>query len=440
MMQNYYELLSEKAEQQPDKLLLQIDSMVFTYEGVLETVDQLEEKLVGLSVGACVLVHANGIWDQLRAFFALQKHGCLPILMHDGLKAEEVQHILYENHLQAFLEFDGAGPRIRLSGETVLEHAYPDCLGVLSSGSTGVPKVMYRTFKSWAGFFPIQNPIFKVDEDTRIFLQGSLSFTGNMNSLLSVLFAGGSVITSNYFRCRKWLGLIAAQKVNVLYLVPAKLQLLLPFFKEKLPGVRMIFTGSQLLSRQALEQLYHWLPNTDIILYYGASELNYITWANCHDLSRDPMNLGKPFPGIDLQVENGIVYVDTKYHVSGVQIPFTVDDTGYINEKGELMFQGRRQGWVNKGGFKISCMKVEMLLRDIEGIRNAVVVSYEDVLRGAELAAFIVLAEKADEHVIRQSIRHTFNPVEIPGKLFFVTDIPLNDRGKVDKAALMGML
>lgn len=299
MMQNYYGLLAEKTKQQPDKLLLQVDSMMFTYSNVLEAVDQLAENLTALSRRSCVLVCAKEIWDQLRAFFALQKHGCLPVLAHDGLKAEEVQCILHENHLQALLEFDDAGSHIRLLGEKVIEYDYLDCLGVLSSGSTGVPKVMYRTFVSWAGFFPIQNQIFKVDEDTRIFLQGSLSFTGNMNSLLAVLFAGGSVITSKFFRCRKWLGLIEAHKANVIYLVPAKLQLLLPFFKKKLPAVHMIFTGSQLLSRQALAQLYHWLPNTDIILYYGASELNYITWRNCRDLSRDPMNLGQPFPGIE---------------------------------------------------------------------------------------------------------------------------------------------
>ena len=439
-MKNYYELLAEKAKKQPHKLLLQIDAASFTYENMLEAADQLGEKLTELTHGDCVLVHAEGIEKQLAAFFALQKRDCLPILLHEGMKQEEIQHILHENHLQALMELNNTEQHLLLSGEMAVKHAFPDCLGVLSSGSTGTPKVMYRTFESWAGFFPTQNPIFKIAEDTRLFLQGNLSFTGNMNSLLSVLFAGGSVITSRYFRCRKWLELISRHKVDVIYLVPAKLQLLLPFMKRELPSVRMVFTGSQLLSRQALEKLYHWLPNTDIILYYGASELNYITWADCRDLSRDPMNLGKPFPGIGLQVENGLVYVDTQYHVSGVRIPFTVEDTGYLNDKGELIFQGRRQGWVNKGGFKISCMKVEMALREVDGIRNAAVMSCEDALRGAEIAAFIVLAEDAEEHAVRQSIRHSLKPVEVPGRILFVPEIPLNDRGKVDKPVLWAML
>ncbi len=36
------------------------------------------------------------------------------------------------------------------------------CMGALSSGSTSVPKVLYRTYESWAGFFPIQNGIFNI--------------------------------------------------------------------------------------------------------------------------------------------------------------------------------------------------------------------------------------------------------------------------------------
>ena len=103
-MKNYYELLAEKAKKQPHKLLLQIDAASFTYENMLEAADQLGEKLTELTHGDCVLVHAEGIEKQLAAFFALQKRDCLPILLHEGMKQEEIQHILHENHLQALME------------------------------------------------------------------------------------------------------------------------------------------------------------------------------------------------------------------------------------------------------------------------------------------------------------------------------------------------
>ena len=41
------------------------------------------------------------------------------------------------------------------------------CMGVLTSGSTGQPKLWFRTLDSWASFFPIQNTIFGMTAQTR---------------------------------------------------------------------------------------------------------------------------------------------------------------------------------------------------------------------------------------------------------------------------------
>ncbi|PBG31184.1 hypothetical protein BGU85_26965, partial [Clostridioides difficile] len=39
-----------------------------------------------------------------------------------------------------------------------------------------------------------------------------------------------------------------------------------------------IFTGSQLLFEDTARNLKKYMPKSEIILYYGASELNYITF------------------------------------------------------------------------------------------------------------------------------------------------------------------
>ena len=43
------------------------------------------------------------------------------------------------------------------------------CMGVLTSGSTGQPKLWFRTLDSWASFFPTQNAIFGMTAQTRLF-------------------------------------------------------------------------------------------------------------------------------------------------------------------------------------------------------------------------------------------------------------------------------
>lgn len=128
--------------------------------------------------------------------------------------------------------------------------------------------------------------------------------------------------------------------------------------------------------------------------------------------------------------------MDTAYHVSGVTIPFTVRDAGWLNERGELMFEGRRDAWVNKGGVKLSTIRLENELRAIRGVREAVVLPYRDPLRGSALAAFLVKDVDREKREIRQSIRRRLKPIERPGRIVFLHEIPLNDRGKVDQQAI----
>ena len=438
-IKNYYELLEARAKERPNRLFLLLDDHRLAYRDMLDDANRLANDLPeGITGDALVL--SDDFLGQATAFFALQKKGIRPILLHHGLAREEQEDILRKNSLQGIISLIDDEISCKATGIPAWEHEERDILGVLSSGSTGTPKVMYRTYESWAGFFPVQNRIFHVAEDARMFLHGSLSFTGNLNSFLSALYAGGSILTSNKMRCHMWEEILRREEANVIYLVPTKLQLLADSLRNPLPAVRSVFAGSQLLSERVLRQLADRFPLSKIFLYYGASELNYITYAICDRPERDPRNLGKPFPGIGLSVRDGLVYVDTPYHVSGIRPPFTVGDTGYINEAGELIFQGRKSSWINKGGVKISIPRIETALQKLQGVREAAVLCYEDEARGSDLAAFLVKQEGAEEKTIRRSIRKSLNAVEVPSRIFFLTEIPLNDRGKVDAPALKELL
>lgn len=435
---NYAALLCWQARRQPQKLALVIDNQEMTYGALWQQVVPMALEASALGVRGNVLVEAEDFLSQITSFLALQAVGARPILLHHGLKAQEVRDILGANSLQGIWRcLQGNAHVFEPSGLPERPHEEADILGVLSSGSTGTPKVMYRTYLSWAGFFPVQDEIFHVDEDTVLFLQGSLSFTGNTNSWLSVLYEGGTVVTSRLTRCHVWEELMRRHRVDVLYLVPTKLQLLGRAMREPYAGLRTLFTGSQLLSPAMLRRLQQLFPKVTILLYYGASELNYITYAVCEDPERDSSNLGRPFPGIGVSVgEDGLIYVDTPYHVSGAKIPFTVKDTGYLNEKGELIFGGRRVAWINKGGVKLSTIRLELMLKALPGVDDAVVLPVRDALRGDAAAAFLVAEEGYDEQQVRRAVRHALKPVEVPDRIVFLPQIPLNDRGKVDRPAL----
>ncbi|MBQ9697311.1 MAG: long-chain fatty acid--CoA ligase, partial [Acidaminococcaceae bacterium] len=171
-----------------------------------------------------------------------------------------------------------------------------------------------------------------------------------------------------------------------------------------------------------------------------ASELDYITWLSYEEMLRYPDSVGRPVPGVQVWVENGLIYIDTPYHVEGLQQPCTLHDTGWFNDEGYLIFNGRESDIINKGGFKISCTKIENALCSLPDVTQTVVLPYDDAGRGQEAAAFVTGGPELTKQELRLRLRTVLMPQEMPKKLVLLREIPLNSRGKTDKAALKKLL
>lgn len=446
---NYFDLLNEKAAQQPKKPLLHLEERSYAYEEIAQAAHRLAAALPLRE--KIVLIDAADPYFQLIAFLALQAAGNTAILSHADLPRPALRKLLAENGVGYLLAdrpdaLDASSislPDGTLFTVDTTPKSRPDatlCMGALSSGSTGVPKLLLRTYESWAGFFCTQNALFRIDAQSILFLHGGLNFTGNLNALLSVLYVGGTIVWAKNFHCKTWLRRIRAHSVTTIYLVPAKLKTLEKVLTEPLPTVKMLFTGSQPLFAPTAATFQSMLPNGAIILYYGASELNYITYMTYESPAQNPLCVGKPFPGVGIFIEGDLIYVHTPYRADGVPNPATVHDAGYLDENEQLILLGRRQNIINKGGFKISCTKVEAALCHMPGVRQAAVLPYADAKKGCELAAFLIADETADRARIKKAVRAELMPAELPKKLRFLEELPLNDRGKPDTQALLALL
>ena len=479
---NYVALLQKYAEEKEDKpyIILRHQQITYgqAYKDVCSFVVPEWQEQFPENYKTSVLIRTQNVYHQLLAFLAVMDAGQIPIIGHYDLPKDAEIQLVEKNRIGFVLEEEdgrwilkqGVGEIITnteqlqaiikntQNEQSVLredEQACVDthtmqpvsfipvkapyqnaCMGVLSSGSTDVPKVMYRTYESWAGFIPEQNRRFRIDGSSVVFTEGSFSFTGNLSIWASVLYAGCTLAVSEVFNCRQWLAMIDAYRVSVLYLVPAKLKMLTRYLKREHLSMKMILAGSQLLGAATAKKLKNYFPASEIILYYGASELDYITWLSYEEMLCFPDSVGKPVPGVRVWVEDGLIYVDTPYHVEGLQQPCTLCDTGYFNEEGYLIFNGRENDIINKGGFKISCTKVENVLSSFPEVIQAVVLPYEDEGRGQEAAAFLVCEEKVFLQELRQRLRKVLMQQEMPKKILLLKEIPLNSRGKPDKKIL----
>ena len=308
--------------------------------------------------------------------------------------------------------------------------------GVLTSGTTGRPKPLWRSESSWREFFDIQNNIFHINKDTKIFLHGSFSFTGVSNMVVAVLWSGGTVITTSSMRPNRWIQFIEKYHVDHIYALPTKLRLLVRHCKSKLDSISHIIGGSQVLDRQLMEQLELICPNMEFILYYGASELNYITYCTGKEWLDREGTVGRPFPSVKIAEQNGVIYVTTKYHIEGITDTYTVNDCGYIDSDGYLMFNGRRGDVINKGGYKISIPEMELYLQSLQGVSEVAVITINDEIRGEDFVAYLVLEDNAKLSKIIECIHHERPSVEWPKAILEIPMIPLTECSKVDKRKL----
>ena len=402
----YQDYLAMLAAQPEDKLALVDDATSFTYGQLVAAASKLRER-ADFSQPA-VFIHEDTIAQQLLHFVAYSGTATRPII---ATELSRNQH------------FD------------VGQIPPKACMGVMTSGSTGKSKLLWRDYHSWADFFPEQNRIFGVDEATVIFCQGSLAFTGNLNIYMGVLAAGGTLIVTEKFRPRHWLQLMEQYAVNTIYLIPSKLMLLPKFMSVPNEQLRHIISGSQTMGRQEADKLLAVFPKAEITLYYGASELNYITYIKDKDMTDDRTVIGQPFAGVGISINNEEIFIDTPYHVENITLPFSLKDRGYVDERGWLHFLGRTDDICNVNGRKVSSVKVTTALNDIEGVVEAAVLS-RHIADADVLVAFVASTTSYTKQELVRRLRERLEDYELPKQFIFLEQLPRNESGKIDKLAL----
>ena len=420
------ERLQQHKDLQPYKIALIVDEEQYTYGQLYDAIISMEFNNTSRIINwgqfndgqknKVLLIQSLSFVEQLLQWLWGLYKGYIPMVCHNEMDAA------YIDELARLISVEG----VPTSAD----------FGVLTSGTTGRPKPLWRSESSWREFFDTQNNIFHINKDTKIFLHGSFSFTGVSNMVVAVLWSGGTVITTSSLRPNRWIQFIEKYHVDHIYALPTKLRLLVRHCKSKLDSISYIIGGSQVLDRQLMEQLELICPNMEFILYYGASELNYITYCTGKEWLDREGTVGRPFPSVKIAEQNGVIYVTTKHHIEGITDTYTVNDCGYIDSDGYLMFNGRRGDVINKGGYKISIPEMELYLQSLQGVSEVAVITINDEIRGEDFIAYMVLEDNTKLSKIIECIHHERPSVEWPKAILEIPMIPLTECSKVDKRKL----
>ena len=344
--------------------------------------------------------------------------------------------------------------------EEFLSRELPEdaCMAVMTSGTSGKNKLLLRTFESWHGYFETQNEIFHIGPESRLFMQGSLAFTGNLNLYMAQLAAGAVILAEEVFDPRVWKKDIEDHGADGIYLIPAKLRALRQVYERKMAAcgkIQVILSGSQSLGGDEAAGFQKIFPNADLILYYGASELNYVTYVHGRDMGKDQTLIGKAFPKVDIRLNDGEIHVTTDYGVMGVEPDAFIGDYGHMDENGNLYFDGRHDDICNINGRKVSAIRVENALLTVPGVAEAAV---RGVKSGGHdmLAAWVTLKQpmkekdgdgkitnfkeqdetETEKKRIHAALAEILPAAEVPKRIMILDEMPKNESGKILKREL----
>lgn len=386
------------------------DGRRYTYEDLVQNALHMKQTHGGcppIQSGSLVFIKESTVYRQLVSFLAHSGTGCVPVLMPPDAKSLPI-----------------ISPDMQVPSGA--------CMGVLTSGTTGTPRIWFRTFDSWHSFFPVQNRIFGIDGSTCMFVHGCLAFTGNLNMYLALLSVGASIITSTPVHPPEWNRVIMHNRANAVYLIPSKLRLLAKTATASAECVKTILSGSQSLGADDVLQLKAAYPRSHTILYYGASELSYVSYIRDSDMGGNPACVGTPFPGISITLRDGSIMVDTPYRALGVQNPAGAGDMGYLDQRGYLCLLGRRDNVYNIHGRQIPALLVENALLALDGVDEAAV-----VLEGGTLTAYVVPSPdytvshgRTLPQVLMAGLAQSLESYQLPRRIICRETLPKNSSGK----------
>lgn len=176
-----------------------------------------------------------------------------------------------------------------------------------TSGTTGMPKAFYRNRASWRTSLAQGRPVWRMDESQHTFAPGPLAHGLSLYALAECLDAGATWYGLREFDRTAMTRRLATGPVRRLVVAPTMLAALCAVTEgtgQAFPGVRAVVSGAAKLPEELRQRVRRVLPNAEVAVYYGASELGFVTVRAAEPEPAAPEDVGVPFPGVTLQLRD----------------------------------------------------------------------------------------------------------------------------------------
>jgi amino acid adenylation domain-containing protein len=491
-----HETFEKIAAQQPDVIAVACDNATITYAALNDWAVSIADELAGigasgemrvavvmepsiamvaavlgiLKVGASyVPIHYSELPGRLAAILRDADIGCIV--------ASKLSESRVSSAMAPVLSIDSYLPQSRGADipETALQNARsasPDDPAYLiyTSGSTGEPKGVVVEHRQLASSTVARRQIY--ESAATFLLVSPLAFDSSAAGLWGTLTQGGQLVIATMNECQdpsRLLSLIERYRVARLLCVPGLYAVLLDaaerLGKDLLDSLQSVIVAGEPLPDELLARHFRLCPEGAALFNeYGPTEAT--VWATYRRFDRPAaISIGGPAPGVQLYVLDedgglaprgdagelciGGVGVSRGYwgrpdataHAF-VKDPFSdaadarIYRTGDVvrwTAEGDLAFLGRRDGQIKVRGQRVEIGAIEAALREVEGVRDAVV-QFDAV--HSRLTAFILAPPDFSLTDFRSDLAGCLPRAMIPDEIERVDNFPQTPNGKIDREAL----
>jgi 2-furoate---CoA ligase len=453
---------------------------------------------LGVGPGDRVLLVLRNRAEHVLAYWALQRLGGVPVPVNFRLTAEDLAYLLEDSGARlavceaatapavlnaargrdvrvvfvgsdapsACLPFEALlddGPGSPVSGPAEGDLS----LILYTSGTTGRPKGVPRTQRShYAGALAHALQCgYEWGERTLGVMP--LYHTMGIHALTSMVVVNGCFVCQPDWSPARALGLIAAERLSALYLIPTLFYDLVhtpELARTDVSTVRKLaYAGAPMLAPLTEACLKAFRPRV-FVNHYGSTEI--YTFSVRPDVHLKPGCAGRPGVHSTLRVvraspehrvgpdeivpagEKGeiIARLDSAEAFAGYWKRPDADaralregwyftgDMGWLDDEGELYVAGRVDDMIISGGENIHPVEVEEAVARHPGVRDVAVVGEPDERWGERVVAFVVpatpdLTPAALDEYCREGAE--LARFKRPRRIVFVTDIPKTASGKI---------
>jgi len=335
-----------------------------------------------------------------------------------------------------------------------------------TSGTTNLPKGVVTTHKSIEAQITTLTSAWKWSSSDHVLCTLPLHHIhGIINVVSCSLWSGACCEFLPAFSAGDVFEVFRRKKVNVFMAVPTIYFKLIAAW-ESLPAggqkelsaimrsMRLMVSGSAALPASIMEK-WEAISGHRLLERYGMTELG-MAISNPYEGERRSGAVGRPLPGVSVRLcdEHDMVIDDGpgEIHVKGDNVfleywnqpeatkqSFTAEGwfrTGDVAvvEDGYYRILGRNSvDIIKSGGYKISALEVEEVLRTHPDVTDCAVVGLEDIEWGEVVAAAVVARQPVEPAYLRTWLREKIPGYRIPRKIQCVKELPRNAMGKVMK-------